>query len=172
MERKTTELHTGEVVIGGARSPYLEAGSSNVPDAAVFVHGDPGSSRDWEDPMSPVGQFGRAVAPDMPGFGNAAEPEGFDCTAEAHARHLDGFLQEIGVNRVHLILHRSGGPWGLGWAIENPDAFASVVLMNTGVMLDHGRQSPVPALYHVTKSAKTGDGWTGVPRSPTRWCCS
>jgi pimeloyl-ACP methyl ester carboxylesterase len=33
------------------------------------------------------------------------------------------------------VLHDFGGPWGLGWAGLNQDAFASVVLMNTGILM-------------------------------------
>jgi pimeloyl-ACP methyl ester carboxylesterase len=70
----------------------------------------------------------------MPGFGRADKPEDFDYTVEGYARHLDGVLEELGVRRAHLVMHDFGGPWGLAWAVQNPDAFASAVLINTGVL--------------------------------------
>ncbi len=94
----------------------------------------------------------------MPGFGTAAESEGFDRTDEGNVRHPGGFLEEFEVLRAHVILHGSGGPWGLGWAMQNPHAFASVVPTITGVLLDRERRQPVQALYHVANGAKTGGG--------------
>ena len=49
------------------------------------------------------------------------------------ARHVDdgGALTELGIERVHLVLHDFGGPFGLAWAGAYPDAFASVGLINT-----------------------------------------
>ena len=37
----------------------------------MFVHGNPGSSRDWTALVAAAGELGRAVAIDMPGFGKA-----------------------------------------------------------------------------------------------------
>ncbi|MDP8953075.1 MAG: alpha/beta fold hydrolase [Actinomycetota bacterium] len=76
----------------------------------VFSHGNPGSSRDWERLSSRAGEFGRAVAPDMPGFGRADKPEDFDYTVEGYARHLDGVMVELGIRRAHLVVHDFGGP--------------------------------------------------------------
>jgi pimeloyl-ACP methyl ester carboxylesterase len=73
----------------------------------------------------------------MPGFGRADKPEDFDYTVEGYARHLAGVLDTLEVRRVHLVLHDFGGPWGLQWAATHPDQFASVVLINTGALLDY-----------------------------------
>jgi len=127
-------VHRSFVAVGGVSSPYLRSGPQDADEAVVFVHGNPGSSQDWERLLSRVGEFGRALAPDMPGFGRADKPETFDYTVEGYARHLDGVLKELGVRRAHLVVHDFGGPWGLAWAAQNPDAFASAVLINTGVL--------------------------------------
>jgi len=129
-----TKQGAGEVRVEGVRSPYLEAGPSDATEAAVLVHGDHGSSRDWEDLLARIGQFSRAVAPDMPGFGNAEKPEDYENIVEGYSRHLDGVLAELGIRRAHLVLHGFGGPWGLQWACEHPEAFASVTLINISVM--------------------------------------
>ena len=127
-------VHRNFVVVGGVSSPYLRSGPQDTEEAVVFLHGNPGSSQDWDRLISRVGEFGRALAPDMPGFGRADKPEDFDYTVGGYARHLDGVLKELEVRRAHLVLHDFGGPWGLAWAIRNPDAFASAVLINTGIL--------------------------------------
>lgn len=127
----------GEVRVDGVRSPTIEAGPADAREAAVFVHGNPGSTSDWAALVERTGAHGRALALDMPGYGRADKPEGFAYTIEGYARHLAGALAELGIDRVHLVLHDFGGPWGLQWAADHPDAFASATLVNTGVLLDY-----------------------------------
>ena len=130
-------VRSGVVEVAGVRSPYIESGCRRAEDAVVFVHGNPGSSRDWAAAVRETGQFARALALDMPGFGRASKPRDFDYTVEGYARHLAATLDHLGIRRAHLVLHDFGGPWGLAWAAAHPDAFASVVLINIGVPLDY-----------------------------------
>jgi pimeloyl-ACP methyl ester carboxylesterase len=53
------------VIIDGIRSPLLELGPADSNEAVVFVHGNPGSIRDWDALARGVGEFGRAMAIDM-----------------------------------------------------------------------------------------------------------
>lgn len=122
------------VQIEGVTSPYLQAGPVDSRDAVVFLHGNPGSSHDWERLVEETGEFARAVAPDMPGFGHAGKPRDFDYTVSGYARFLEAFRRELGIDRVHLVVHDFGGPWGLQWAAEHQDAFASVVVINSGML--------------------------------------
>ena len=103
----------------------------------VFVHGNPGSSQDWAPLLARTGELGRAVAWDLPGFGHADKPDSFDYTPDGYARHLGAALESLGIRRAHLVLHDWGGMIGLGWAAAHPEAFASVVLIDTGVLLDY-----------------------------------
>ena len=73
----------------------------------------------------------------MPGFGKADKPRDFEYTVAGEVRFLDAALTELGIQRVHLVLHDLGGPWGLEWATTNTDRVASIVLINTGVFLDY-----------------------------------
>jgi pimeloyl-ACP methyl ester carboxylesterase len=125
------------VRVDGIRSPLLESGLLEATEAVVFVHGNPGSIADWRRLVADVGEFGRAVAMDMPGFGSADKPEDFDYSVPGYARHLGRLLDECHVRRAHLVMHDFGGPWGLAWAAANPHAVASITLIDTGVLLDH-----------------------------------
>jgi pimeloyl-ACP methyl ester carboxylesterase len=82
-----------------------------------------------------VGEFARAVAPDMPGFGRADKPRDLPYTVDGYAEFLDALLAELGIDRAHLVLHDFGGPWGLEWATRHPARVASVTLINTGVFI-------------------------------------
>src|SRR3712207_8713221 len=46
-------------------------------------------------------------------------------------------LPIFGVRRAHLVLHDFGGPWGLHWAADHPDRFASATLVGIGVLRDY-----------------------------------
>ncbi|HWG09411.1 MAG TPA: alpha/beta hydrolase [Solirubrobacteraceae bacterium] len=129
-----SELRHGSVEVGGTRSPVIEAGPREAPEAVVFVHGNPGSSSDWTALVGAAGELGRAVAFDMPGFGKAHVPAGFAYDVESYAGFLEAARHELGIERVHLVLHDFGGPFGLFWGLQHPERWASVVLMNIGVM--------------------------------------
>lgn len=123
-----------DVAVDGVRSVVTVGGRPGSESAVVFVHGALGSRRDWATLVEEVAAFGRAVAPDMPGYGDADKPESFDYTTQGYARHLGGLLEELGIRRAHLVLHDLGGPWGLAWAAEHPDALASLSLINIGAL--------------------------------------
>ncbi len=120
---------------GGIRTVLAESGPPDAAEAVVFVHGNPGAGLDWHDLMGRTGDFARSVAFDMPGFGRADKPRDLALPVEGPARFLDAALAELGVERAHLVLHDFGGPWGLAWAATHQDAFASVVLMDTGILV-------------------------------------
>jgi pimeloyl-ACP methyl ester carboxylesterase len=128
-------MRRGEVIVADVRSPYVEAGPADADEAVVFVHGNPGPARDFERLVERAGEFARAIAPDMPGFGPADKPKEFAYSVSGYAQHLAGILDRLGIRRAHLVLHDFGGGWGLRWALDHPDAFASLTLINTGVLL-------------------------------------
>jgi pimeloyl-ACP methyl ester carboxylesterase len=115
----------------------LHAGPDDREEAVVFVHGNPGPKEDWSDLLERVGEFARAVAPDMPGYGAADKPRDFRYTVEGYADHLAALLDQLGIRRAHLVMHDFGGPWGLAWAVRHEDAFASATEINTGALLDY-----------------------------------
>ena len=128
---------TIRVVVDGLSVPVSTAGPAESSDAVVFVHGNPGSRRDWDDLLSRVAPFARALALDMPGFGHADKPPDFTYTVEGYGRFLQAALAQLQVQHAHLVLHDFGGPWGLEWAARNPDQLASAVLIDTGALVDY-----------------------------------
>jgi pimeloyl-ACP methyl ester carboxylesterase len=127
------DVRTRELAVGGVRTPLREAGPAGVDEAVVFLHGNPGSGADWEPLLAAVGRDRRAVAWDAPGFGEAVAP-GFPQDVQAHAAFVGEALDALGIRRAHLVAHDFGGPWGLRWAAEHPDRFASAVLLCTGAL--------------------------------------
>jgi pimeloyl-ACP methyl ester carboxylesterase len=121
--------------VDGIADRVISAGPENAREAVVFVHGNPGSADDWEGLVGAcAGQGLRAVAPDMPDFGETRAPDGFDHTVAGYAAFLEHALEKLGVDRAHLVLHDFGGPFGLVWAAAHPDRLASVTLVDTGIL--------------------------------------
>jgi pimeloyl-ACP methyl ester carboxylesterase len=131
----TARVDERRVTVDGITVPVLEAGPRESRDAVVFLHGNPGSGEDWRRLLAHTGEFARALAPDMPGFGRAPKPRDFRYSVEGYADFLDALLRELEVDRVHLVLHDFGGPWGLEWAARDPGRVASVALVNTGAFI-------------------------------------
>jgi pimeloyl-ACP methyl ester carboxylesterase len=127
-------LREGRLEAAGVSSPLIEAGPQQASEAVVFVHGNPGSSSDWTMLVEAAGEMGRAVAFDMPGFGAADAPRDFAYDVPSYADFLQAAVTALGIERVHLVLHDFGGPFGLFWGAAHPQAWQSLVLINIGVM--------------------------------------
>jgi pimeloyl-ACP methyl ester carboxylesterase len=115
----------------------LTAGPSDGADAVVFVHGNPGPASDWRDLLTRAGEFARAIAPDMPGYGRADKPKDFSYSVPGYAGYLGALLDQLGITRAHIVAHDFGGPWALAWAVDHPGALASATLINSGAMIDY-----------------------------------
>jgi pimeloyl-ACP methyl ester carboxylesterase len=155
------------ITVNGLGSPVLEAGAEDASEAIVFVHGNPGSSTDWIALVDATGELGRAVAVDMPGFGKADKPRDFDYQVPAYGEFLQGALTELGIERAHLVVHDFGGPFGLAWGLGHPDAWASVVLINVGVLPGYAwhtmaKRWRTPVVGELTQAWIPRSGWRRV----------
>ena len=140
-------VRASRVSVGRVSTRVVQSGPRHAREAVVFVHGNPGSSRDFDPFVAQIGRFARAVAFDVPGFGRADDRPGGPYTTQGAARFVEGITRKLGIRRVHLVLHDFGGPWGLEWGVAHPDRLASVVLIDTGVLIGYyGHPSAI--LWH------------------------
>lgn len=131
----TGALERTRIAVDGTQPRLLQAGPPDSAEAVVFVHGNPGSADDWEALAAAVGGSGRrAVALDLPDFGETVAPPGFEHSVPSHAMFLAQALETLGVERVDLVIHDFGGPIGLAWAAMHPDSLASMTLIDTGIL--------------------------------------
>jgi pimeloyl-ACP methyl ester carboxylesterase len=131
------EIRTTHVTAQGLRTRIREAGEPGAEEAVLFLHGGPGSANDWDHLLPRVGSLARAIAFDLPGFGQADKPKRWDYSSIGWASFVAEALDELGVKRTHLVLNDMAGGAGLGWGVAHPDAFASAVLINTGALIDY-----------------------------------
>ena len=102
---------------------------------ALCLHGFPETSFMWRHVIAALDESGRrAIAPDLPGFGDSPpDPPG---TWERQVDAVERFRWGLGLERLALVLHDWGGLIGLRWACEHPEAVGALVLSNTGFFPD------------------------------------
>jgi haloalkane dehalogenase len=128
--------------IDGVRLAYLDEGEGSP---VVFFHGEPSWSFLWRKVIPPVRDAGhRCIAPDYAGFGRSDKPTEVGWyTYDRHVGLMAQLLEELDVRDATAVVHDWGGPIGLRLAVENPDRFSRLVIMDTGPFTGHQRMSDV-----------------------------
>jgi haloalkane dehalogenase len=109
----------------------------------VFLHGEPTWSFLWRKVIPPVIDAGfRCVAPDLAGFGRSDKP--LDLGWYSYDRHTElvrSLVEELDLRGATAVVHDWGGPIGLRLAVELPERFDRIVIMDTGLFTGHQRMS-------------------------------
>lgn len=122
-------------VEGIAYREALPDGWDGSGQTALFLHGYPTSSYLWRNVLPAVAAAGaRAVAPDLPGFGDS-EPN-LPGTWERQVENVDRFRRVLDLDRVILGVHDWGGLIGLRWACDNPSVVSALAITDTGFFPD------------------------------------
>ncbi|HEX3735515.1 MAG TPA: haloalkane dehalogenase [Solirubrobacterales bacterium] len=126
--------------IDGLRLAHLDEGEGRP---VVFFHGEPTWSFLWRKVIPPVRDAGyRCIAPDYAGFGRSDKPTDVGWyTYDRHVELISALLEELDVRDATAVVHDWGGPIGLRLAVEHPDRFARIVIMETGPFTGHQRMS-------------------------------
>lgn len=95
----------------------------------VLFHGSPGSSRDFRNLGPALGRERRVLAPDLPGFGDS-EHRVPDYSIRAHARYTLDLMDELELDRVHLLGFSMGGGVALELIDQAPERVASLTLLS------------------------------------------
>ncbi|MET9593073.1 haloalkane dehalogenase [Streptomyces sp. NPDC006516] len=106
---------------------YEEVGSGTP---FVFLHGNPSSSHLWRKVLPEVGLPARLLAPDLIGMGRSGKPDVLYRFAD-HARYLDEWFDQLGLDGVVLIGHDWGGALAFDWAARHPDRIRGMAFFET-----------------------------------------
>jgi pimeloyl-ACP methyl ester carboxylesterase len=119
--------HLHRVELPGATVNYAEVGEG---ETVLFVHGLAGCWRNWLENLPHFGQGYRAVALDLPGFGDSPMPE-WEISMAAYGRLIHQFCDALGIDRVAMLVGNSmGGFVATEAVIQQPDRFQRLVLVS------------------------------------------
>ena len=96
----------------------------------VLSHGAGGSHAVWFQQVPVLGQRYRVLTWDARGFGNSSNINDAP-SAEAAGADLAAVLDELGLERVHLVGQSMGGWHSSAYAVTAPDRVASLVYADT-----------------------------------------
>jgi haloalkane dehalogenase len=89
----------------------------------------------WRHLLPALASSGRrALAPDLAGFGDT--PPDLPGTLDRQVDVVESFRQQMGLDRVVLVVHDTGGVIGLRSACKHTDAVSGLVISNTGFFPD------------------------------------
>jgi pimeloyl-ACP methyl ester carboxylesterase len=113
------------------RRPAKGNGPRDAP-ALLLIHGTAASLRTW-DPLVPLltGSH-RVIRIDLLGCGRSAKPDGASYAIADQARRVGAALDRLGVERVIVVGHSSGGSVATALAGQRPDLVTALALISTG----------------------------------------
>src|SRR3989442_1632787 len=122
-----------ETSISGTRIHWLESGSADPP--FLLIHGWGSSTAKWLDVLPVLGEQHRAIALDMPGFGQSDAPPG-PYTASWLAGGILAFLDEIGVDQAIWVGNSLGGLVAIYGAAARPERVSGLVAVSPALPSD------------------------------------
>lgn len=115
------------VSVDGVRMHYVEGGAATG-QVFLFLHGNPTSSYLWRNVMPLVEPHGRVIAVDLIGFGKSGKPES-DYTFQDHSKYVDGFIAELGLKNIVLVIHDWGSMLGFDYARRHENNVKGIAFM-------------------------------------------
>jgi len=112
--------------VDGVRLAYVDTGGEKP--VLLLVHGLSSYLSFWEAQVDALSEDYRVIAVDLPGYGASDRPDA-PYTPPWFAEVLVGFLDALGVERVHFAGHSMGGQVGLFLALDHPEHLRSLVLV-------------------------------------------
>jgi pimeloyl-ACP methyl ester carboxylesterase len=129
MLQAQTPVHEAYATVPGARIFYRDTGGSGSP--VIFLHAATGSSRVWEYQIPAFTAAGyRVIAFDRRGWGRTEiDPAGSQPGAAAD--DLLGLLDQLHLDRVHVVGTAAGGFVALDFVLSYPKRVRSLVVANS-----------------------------------------
>ena len=143
--------------VAGVELEYWESGAG---EPVVFLHG--GILADWFGPLaeelSERGGY-RLVSYHRPGYGTSAVlPQ--PITMAGQAECCLALMRHLGLVKAHLVGHSIGACIALQAALQEPEAVASLALLEPPVMTATTDPSPVLTVLSAS-TVKTSGAWVG-----------
>jgi 2-hydroxymuconate-semialdehyde hydrolase len=108
------------IVVGDIKTHFLEAGSG--PDLVLLHGGEYGASAEitWRHNIDALAQRFHVVAPDLLGWGQTDKLYSFSDPAGLRIKHLQRFLEAIGIGKAFFVGNSAGGGLILRASVRYP----------------------------------------------------
>ncbi len=103
--------------VKGSRMYYIEAGQG---EPVLFIHGIPTSSYLWRNIIPGLSDKAHCIAVDLIGMGDSDKPD-IDYTVFDHIAYIEGFIQQLKLKQITLVLHGWGSVIGFEYARRHSD---------------------------------------------------
>jgi pimeloyl-ACP methyl ester carboxylesterase len=151
---------SGYVEVDGGRL-YYEVAGTGIP--VVFLHAFTFDTRMWDDQFELLARDYRVVRYDARGFGRSSTPT--PGRAYSHVEDLTALLAKLEVNRPHLVGASMGGRIALDFAVTQPEALRSIVVMSTVIGGWPWSRAWLEAYAPVIRAGRRGD----IAAAKTAW---
>ncbi|MDP9309763.1 MAG: alpha/beta hydrolase [Chloroflexota bacterium] len=138
---------------------HIISGGPADGEAIVLVHGNVSAARFFEELMVTLSARYRVIAPDLRGYGRTATAP-LDATRGLRdfSDDLHALVQTLGVQCPHLLGWSLGGTIAMQYAIDHPDAVASLTLVAPGSPYGFGGTRDLQGTPTTPSFAGTGGG--------------
>lgn len=116
------------VTVKGTSIAYEARGTG---DPVLLLHGWNSTSKQWLHNLKALTPGLRAIAPDLPGFGDSEECGAFPYTRDGMASFLEAFRQSLRLPSLSIVGHSMGGCIAIRYAAAHPEAVRKLVLVST-----------------------------------------
>jgi pimeloyl-ACP methyl ester carboxylesterase len=123
-------LHVHDVSVGRHRISTLTMGSG--PDV-LLLHGLGGTRASLFEAAAELSGRYRVHAPDLPGFGSSCKPALGSYHAEWFAEIMLGLMDELGIDRAHIVGNSMGGRVGIEIGLRAPQRVRALGLLSPAV---------------------------------------
>jgi pimeloyl-ACP methyl ester carboxylesterase len=119
-----------DLAVAGSRLHYLDYTAGHHPGGDVFVlaHGLGGRWQHWSQNIPALGQRGRVIAVDLPGFGRSRPLPG-RYSIEAFADAIAELCRQLRLPPAVFLGHSLGGPLAVRFATRHPALARAIVLV-------------------------------------------
>ncbi|MGJ3252671.1 MAG: alpha/beta fold hydrolase [Elainellaceae cyanobacterium] len=124
---RQTTLELNGIFDFPVRIAYTDVGEGSP---ILLLHGIPTWSYLYNDVIPLLAQHYRVIAPDMLGHGWSDRRDRFDRSLVVQAQMVRQFLDTLGLDRVNLVGHDTGGGVSLILGIEAPERIHTLTLTN------------------------------------------
>jgi L-proline amide hydrolase len=125
----------GYIPFRGYRTWYRIVGNGEEPGKLplLVLHGGPGASHDYLEPLEAMANTGRRVIfYDQLGGGNSDHPHNPSMwTVELFVEELDAVRKALALDRLHILGQSWGGMLGMEYALTQPGGLASLTVADS-----------------------------------------